>query len=306
MVSDFLRVFDRSGEELVDLIELAIDVETRFRQRSDSRPLAGYRVAMWWDGEGFRNRAAFELGASFLGANSVEIPGAVGDREDIADIGAYLGNWFDAIVVRTPSFRSLASLAAATPAMVINARTSHNHPCEILGDLAFLHATDHDITDITNVVFVGEASNLCHSWFEAAAVLPIAVTQVCPPGYEVDIARWHELVPTLVGTVVVAHGLDGLLQSADVVYTDCWPSGVDVETRQQFHDLQITAMVLDQCRPTTKFLPCPPVSRGEEISADAMTHPTLCVVDAKRWLLHAQNALLIEGLTRRDKHDETG
>ena len=295
-MSDFLRVLDRSGDELLELVELAVELETRFVHRREFRPLAGYRMAMWWDGEGFRNRAAFELGASVLGAESVEIPGAVGDREDLGDMGAYLGNWFDAVVVRTPSLRALASLASATSAMVVNARTNHNHPCEILGDLAFLHASGHDISDHTDVVFVGEATNLCHSWFEAAGVLPISVTQVCPPGFEVDLQRWHELVPTPIGTVTVTHGLDGLLHDADVVYTDCWPADADETTKDSFRELQITAHLLDQCSPTTNFLPCPPVSRGEEVTAEAMIHPTCRVVDAKRWLLHAQNALLIRGL----------
>ncbi len=278
-------------------MELAIDLEARAARRNDYRPLAGYRLAMWWDGEGFRNRAAFELGASILGAHSVNIPGVVGSREEVGDMGQYLGNWFDAIVVRTPSLPSLVSLAAATSAMVVNARTTHNHPCEILGDLAYLHANGHDVTKPINVVFVGAATNLCHSWLEAASVLPITVTQICPPGFEADLERWTEFVPTPVGTVKVAHELNGLLADADVVYTDCWPSGIASETRQSFHDLQITAELLDRCPPTTKFLPCPPVSRGEEVSAEAMTHAMCHVVEAKRWLLHAQNALLIRGLT---------
>jgi ornithine carbamoyltransferase len=40
------------------------------------------------------------------------------------------------------------------------------------------------------------------------------------------------------------------------------------------------------------FLPCPPVTRGQEVSADAMTHPRCRVVEAKAWLLHVQNAVL--------------
>ena len=234
---------------------------------------------------------------AMLGATGVEIPGAVGQGEDIADVAGYLGNWFDAIVVRTPNFESLVSLAAATPAMVVNARTTLNHPCEILGDLAFIHASGHDMAGTTNVVFVGEATNLAHSWFEAAAVLPLAVTQVCPPGFEVDMGRWRELVPAPIGTMEVSHDLGGLLGNAHVVYTDCWPSGLDAENQHKFRDLQITAELLDQLPRGAAFLPCPPVTRGEEVSADAMSHPTCVVTEAKRWLLHAQNALLVRGLT---------
>ena len=68
------------------------------------------------------------------------------------------------------------------------------------------------------------------------------------------------------------------------------------DMRAAFADLRVTADVLDRCRPDALFLPCPPVTRGEEVSADAMEHPTCRVVEAKAWLLHAQNALLVDGL----------
>jgi len=53
---------------------------------------------------------------------------------------------------------------------------------------------------------------------------------------------------------------------------------------------QGTEAVLDGSRAV--FLPCPPVTRGQEVSAGAMLHPRCRVVEAKAWLLHAQNAVL--------------
>jgi ornithine carbamoyltransferase len=55
---------------------------------------------------------------------------------------------------------------------------------------------------------------------------------------------------------------------------------------------QITASILDRLDPITEFLPCPPVTRGREVSDDAMLHPICRVVAAKAFLLHAQNAAL--------------
>lgn len=40
------------------------------------------------------------------------------------------------------------------------------------------------------------------------------------------------------------------------------------------------------------FIPCPPVTRGQEVSADAMAAPACCVTEAKAYLLHPQNAVL--------------
>ena len=296
-MSDFLRVHDRTADQLLRLVDEALVLEADFRHRRTRQELAGRRVAMWWDGEGFRNRAAFELGTALLGAVAVEIPGSVGAREAIEDMGAYLGNWFDLIVVRTPSFRSLRTLAESSPAVVVNARTRHNHPCEILGDLSHLHATGRDLSEPFQLVFVGEAGNLCHSWLEAAAVLPIDVVQVCPPGHEVDLDRWRDSIEgSPVGSVSIARSLDDVVSTADVVYTDCWPAGIDDATRRRFLELQITADFLDRCSPSLHFLPCPPVTRGQEVSDDAMAHGSCRVVEAKGWLLHAQNALLVHSL----------
>ena len=42
---------------------------------------------------------------------------------------------------------------------------------------------------VNQIVNVGESSNLCHTWFEAAARLPIRVIQACPAGYHIALER---------------------------------------------------------------------------------------------------------------------
>jgi ornithine carbamoyltransferase len=54
----------------------------------------------------------------------------------------------------------------------------------------------------------------------------------------------------------------------------------------------LTPGLLDKLHPKADFVPCPPVSRGKEVSADAMMHPACRVMEAKAFLLHAQNAVL--------------
>jgi ornithine carbamoyltransferase len=199
--------------------------------------------------------------------------------------------------VRTPSFTRLQELADHAVAPVINARTSHNHPCEILGDLAFVQHVRGDVSGLT-VMFVGEASNLCNSWCEAAAVLDLEVIQVCPTGYEIDRAWLASLSPDLSGRVSIARSPQEAIGLADIIYTDCWPAPDGERDRksieEQFAPLQVTAALLSKATRQALFLPCPPVMRGEEVSADAMQHARCRVVEAKDWLLHAQAALLAE------------
>ena len=269
--------------------------EKAFRERSMPQPLRGKRIALSFEDGGFRNRVAFELGIRLMGGEAVYIPGRPGERESASDWARYLSNWFDAIVIRTPEYSIIEEIARAAGVPVVNARTRHNHPCEILGDLAFVRRHRGSL-DGLRVVFVGEATNLCHSWFEAGASLPIEVVQVCPAGYEVDGAFIKSLQAKAVGRLRLSHDLDAALRVADVVYTDCWPCRSAPEEHEAvartFAPFRITAASLETTPESCMFLPCPPVTRGEEVSDDAMTSGRCRVYEAKDYLLHAQNALL--------------
>jgi ornithine carbamoyltransferase len=70
------------------------------------------RVALWFDGQGFGNRVAFEIGARSMGADVTIIPGTPGTREPMGDVGRYLGNWFSMAFVRAAEIDHLRTFAA--------------------------------------------------------------------------------------------------------------------------------------------------------------------------------------------------
>jgi ornithine carbamoyltransferase len=161
----------------------------------------------------------------------------------------------------------------------VNARTRSNHPCETLGDLAYVKSRRATL-DGLKVVGLAPDANILRSWVEASIALPIEVTQVYPADWHVrDIAS-----PRFEASI----DLDAL-DDADVIITDCWPEGAGAD---QLRNYQLSASLLDRCRPDVIFLPCPPVTRGQEVTDDAMTHPACQSPVAKAYLLHAQNALL--------------
>jgi ornithine carbamoyltransferase len=295
MPKDFISFLDFTPTDLVALLDLAGTLREAWEAKRLPQSLAGKSIALIWDAEGFRNRVSFELGIAALGGSAVQVPGKLDERESIEDVARYLDNWFDGIVSRARRHEHMLRLAAASQHPVINARTDFNHPCEILGDLAYIRAKRGSL-DGLKVAFVGEATNLCHPWFEAAARLPIHVTQICPAGYEVSADFIARVERDAVGAVAVSRDLDASLQDADVVYTDCWPRRRSPEEHariaRQFLPYQITAAKLRLAAPDVFFLPCPPVTRGEEVSEDAMAYLGHQVYEAKGYLLHAQNAVL--------------
>lgn len=286
---DFLEFHDFSADAIAAILERAGVLAEAWRERRMPKSLEGRRAALIVDDGGWRNTTAFDLGIQSMGGICTHAPASLGGRETIADLAGYLDNWFDTIVVRTPELASLRELAAHAQAPVINARTRSNHPCETLGDLAYIGAKRGGIEGL-KIVGVAPDANILRSWIEASISLPIEVVQVYPDG-------WHVGDPALLNDNFRRSTDMRELEDADVIFTDSWPGGVAEST---LADYRISAAVLDLCRPDAIFIPCPPVARGQEVTADAMTHAACQSTPAKAFLLHAQNALM-EWMTGRTK-----
>jgi ornithine carbamoyltransferase len=244
--------------------------------------LKGQRAALIVDDGGWRNTAAFDLGVQAMGGTCVHVPISFSVRREVTeDLAGYLDNWFDLLIVRTQELSTLQQLAASASAAVVNARTRSNHPCETLGDLAYVMSKKRSL-DGLKVVGVAPDTNILRSWVEASISLPIKVVQVYP-------AKWHVTEPALLNPNFTASTDMRELLDADVIVTDCWPTGAE---QAELAGFQISAALLDRLRPEAMFLPCPPVARDQEVTIDAMEHPLCQSKAGKAFLLHAQNALL--------------
>lgn len=291
----FLSLLDFTRDELCALLDRADLLRAAWRAGALPRALEGAWVGLWHEGTGFRNRVAFDIGVRALGGEVVEIPGVLAEREEPEDVARYLGSWLAAIAIRARDHAAVERFAAASPIPVINARTAHNHPCEILGDLQFVRRQRGGLEGL-KVVYVGEASNIGNSWLEAGARLPLRVVQVCPPAYAPAPEALAAYRDGSVGSIELSTDLAEALEGADVVCTDCWPRTRDPEAaarvRALFAPYCITGAELATRAPDALFLPCPPVTRGEEVDAAAMRSPACRVFEAKDHLLHTQNAIL--------------
>jgi ornithine carbamoyltransferase len=279
-VTDFLALDDHRADTLESILRRAIGYAQAWRERQVPQPLQGVRVALVVDDGGWRNTTAFELGIKVMGGLCVRAPISLAGNEAVGDLAQYLDNWFDIVVIRTPDLGQLRRLAEAATLPVINARTRSNHPCETLGDLAYVLQQRGNLSGL-RVGVVAPDGNILGSWAEAAAALSIEVVQIYPE-------RWHARRFAKIERFSATTEM-GALASADVVITDSWPE--DVEPAEVL-DYQITAATLEHFAPDELFIPCPPVTRGQEVTADAMVSPSCHVIAAKAFLLHAQNALL--------------
>jgi len=291
----FISFLDYSHEELIEILDRADFLKIAWDENRMPQSLPNRQIGLWFFGSGFRNRVAFEIGARAMGASVSYLPGELGVHEPLEDIGHYLDKWYSILVIRAKKHSDLLYLSKNTNIPVINARTDYSHPCEIMGDLQFIRRYRGSLEGL-NVVFVGEVTNLCMSWFEAATMFPIKVTQIAPHGYEVDKETLISLNTNAVGEIAFSNELDSYLEKADLLYTDCWPYvselGEAKKIKQKFLPYQITETCLSKLKETSIFLPCPPVTRGQEVSSIAMNHSLCLNYRAKEYLLHSQNAIL--------------
>lgn len=278
---DFLEFHSLPADTIIKLIDRSHQLAKHWHSRTMPQSLSGKRIGIIVDDTGWRNTTAFELGVKAMGGISVEPPISFNIRESTSDLAGYLDNWFDLLIVRTKELATLRELASVADAPIINARTKSNHPCETLGDLAYINSARGTL-DGLKVVGIAPGANIFRSWVEASKSMPIRVVQVYPE-------RWHVTDPHLLSPNFKTSLDIRDVFDADVIVTDSWPSDAE---EGELAAYQVSASLLDQGRQDMIFLPCPPVARGQEVTADAMSHPSCRSREAKAFLLHAQNALM--------------
>jgi len=289
-MKNFIEITDFEIDELLQILDRADELQIAWQTKTMPDSLKNENIALWFLGNGFRNRMAFEIGARAMGADVSFVPGELGIHEPLEDIGAYLDNWFSLLVMRTRSHSDLEFVCNNSDTPIINGRTDFNHPCEIIGDLQYIRKQRGSIEGL-EIVFVGEVANLSMSWFEAAVRFPIKVIQVAPKGYELPDKKLNELMENAKGEIKVLNDFENAITSnTDVIYTDCWPR--THKAKELFLPFQITGNTLSKMNQNGFFLPCPPVTRGQEVSFDAMNSHLCKNYEAKEYLLHSQNAIM--------------
>ena len=165
----FISLLDYTHEELIEILDRADYLKCAWRENRMPKSLINKQIGLWFPGNGFRNRLAFEIGLQAMGASASYIPGELGLHEPLEDIGHYLENWYSILVIRAKKHEDLIYISENTTIPVINGCTDYSHPCEIMGDLQFVRKHRGSLDDL-NVIFVGEVTNLCMSWFDNSRV----------------------------------------------------------------------------------------------------------------------------------------
>lgn len=297
MYQDLISLADLTGDEIVELLDLADRLKKMQHEGVSHRYLEGKTLAMIFEKPSLRTRVTFETGIFQLGGHGVVLAMQLGQRESVPDVARNLDRWVDGIMARTFSHEAVVELAEYASVPVINALTDKLHPCQILADAQALREVRPQFPDL-KLAFVGDGNNVCASWLHLAARLPLSVTLVCPEGYECDPDILAFAKREAQGEIVVTHDIDAGLKDADAVYTDVWASmGQEEESelrRQVFAPYRVDAALMAKAKPDALFMHCLPAHRGEEVTDDVVDGPQSIVFDQAENRLHAQKAVMVK------------
>jgi len=158
----FLSLADFTGEELQEILELAIELKEALKA-GGNRPLLKDKVlAMVFQKPSLRTRVSFDMAMRHLGGDALYLSPAeigLGKREAIADVSRVLSRYVDAIMARVFDHEHILELARYSRVPVINGLSDFNHPCQAMADVLTILETYGDLRGL-NVAFIGDGNNV--------------------------------------------------------------------------------------------------------------------------------------------------
>jgi len=295
MKRDFLRVSDLSKDEVMALINRAIQLKAS--NDPSHCPLIGRSIGLLFDKASTRTRISFQTGIYQLGAQAIYINAnelQLGRGETIEDTARVLSRYLDAIVIRTYSHQIIELFARESSIPVINGLTDLHHPCQILADLTTIVEKKGGLTGV-RIAYIGDGNNVANSLIEGASLMGIELSLACPSGYEPDEAIYKKAISDG-KDIQLFHRPEDAIRDADVIYTDVWVSmGQENEAKKRevvFRDYQVNKRLVSLAKPDAIVMHCLPAHRGKEITDDVIDSPQSVVFDQAENRLHTQKALL--------------
>lgn len=308
MTRHLLRDDDLTPAEQAEVLDLARELKT---DRWSSRALAGPQtVAVIFDKSSTRTRVSFAVGIADLGGSPLIISTAnsqLGGKETPSDTARVLERQVAAIVWRTYGQAGLEEMARGTTVPVINALSDDFHPCQLLADLLTIREHKGQLKGLTLTFFGDGQSNMAHSYALAGVTAGMHIRIASPADYapRADIVEAADRrAAETGGSITLYTDPTEAAAGTDVVVTDTWVSmGKEEEKIARIRDLgeyKVTSETMRLADDDAIFIHCLPADRGYEVDADVIDGPQSVVWDEAENRLHAQKALLVWLLERKD------
>ena len=288
---DFLKLLDFTPEEIGKLIDLAIELKYKKKNRIAHAEFVGKNIALIFEKTSTRTRCSFEVAAHDLGMHVTYLDPSgsqIGKKESIADTARVLASIYDGIEYRGFGQEIVEELAKYSKVPVWNGLTNEFHPTQILADFMTIKEHFGKLKGI-KLVYMGDARfNMGNSLMVGAAKMGLDFVACAPKKYFPDEALVNEckkIAEETGATITLEEDPEIAVKGANVIYTDVWVSmGEPIEVwEERINDLapyQVNSQIMSMADEKAVFMHCLPAyhdlktgvgkEMGERFGRDSM------------------------------------
>ncbi len=301
-MNHFLNLADLKPDELLALLDLAVELKAEWQSGGNRPVLKGKTLGLVFQKPSLRTRVSFEMAMIHLGGQALYLSPfeiKLGERESVPDVARVLSRYVDGIMARVFAHADILTLAEYSRVPVVNGLSDYNHPCQGLADLLTIVENKGRDLKGRKLVFIGDGNNVATSLLFGAALLGMDFTIAGPPGYEMPADVWalgEKFAAESGSNLLATHDPQEAVTGADVVYTDVWASmGQEEEAQERariFQPYQVNEELIAQAKPDVIAMHCLPAHRGQEITDGVCDGPHSVLWDQAENRMHAQKAIL--------------
>ena len=226
----FLSIMDFTPQEVRYLLDLAHDLKAKKRMGIHNELLRGKSIVLLFEKTSTRTRCAFEVAAAEEGAHVTFLDSKssqMGKKESLEDTAKVLGRFYDGIEYRGYEQRVVEELARHAGVPVWNGLTDTDHPTQALADVMTIEEYVSKPLNQVKLVYCGDTrNNVAYCLMYIAAKMGMNYVGFGPaqlaPAPEVMERCLQEAQHT--GATFTISADPGVLDGADVIYTDIWAS----------------------------------------------------------------------------------
>ncbi|WP_343253297.1 ornithine carbamoyltransferase [Ligaoa zhengdingensis] len=294
-----LKMMDLSGEEIIELLNLADQLKYEQKHGIKHHHLAGKTLGMIFQKSSTRTRVSFETGMYQLGGSALFLSSRdlqIGRGEPVEDTARVLSRYLDGIMIRTFAQQEVVDLATYGSIPIINGLTDYAHPCQVLADLMTVREYKGKLEGL-KMCYIGDGNNMANSLIVGGIKTGMRVAAATPQSHRPaeDVVAFAQQSGNFLLTEDVMEAAAG----ADVIFTDVWASmGQEQEAEERRRIFggvyQVNDKLLGVANADAMVQHCLPAHRGEEITAEVFEAHANEIFDEAENRLHAQKAVMVK------------
>ena len=304
-MNNFLAVADYSGEEIRELLDLAVALKKEHFSTGNKPLFKGKVLGMIFQKPSLRTRVSFDMAMRHMEGDALYLSPSeigLGKRESIADVSRVLSGYVSIIMARVFDHEHVLELAKWADIPVINGLSDYNHPCQAMADALTILEKFGTLKGV-NVAYLGDGNNVAVSLMHVCAKLGANFTIANPEGYGIEegpikIAR--QIAEASGTNLKFLRDPEEAVHDAQVIYTDTWTSmGQEEEQAKRealFPPYQVNSNLVKMADKNVIVMHCLPAHRNHELTDDVADGPNSVIFKQAHNRLHAQKAILAKSL----------